>query len=695
MALSNEQFFSKVAYNWMKGYGFNYADDMILKCLVGRMIDHEDHIPWITEYMKVIKAHEGNAEEEAKSGITKETFLTPHKIFTRESFDVLIAAFEEKAPYVKEPFEILRNTKVLTEILDMNENEALLFDLGMRISGASGGISYDWRAFMEEFRYKDTPFPDLYERLLGVPAAKLTEVLKGFVFQSGLLTPDNHYKNFYRIHADMIEAFVEPTLSTESLAKSLFPNELTSDLSLDLYPHLSKEIARAESVINRGLENKAKGLNTLLWGLPGTGKTELALTLAKKNNWRLIVVGDISTSDDEEKSRAQRLTSLKIAGKLFGRDENTVLLFDEMEDLFKMDLNAQFSKAFINRIIETTSIPIIWTTNSLPALGAPVLRRMVYNIEFDVPPTAARRVMWDKYAQKYGISLTPEALDDIATNFKTTPALIHNAVKVVAMAQLPPEELTEIVDSLNTLVNYGEKPKKEVTIRKDTPYDASCVNADIDVVKLSDQLKAAKPNFSVLLYGPAGTGKSEYARWIAKVLGKKVLFKRASDLQSMWVGECEKNIAKAFKEAADEEMVLIIDEGDSFLRNREQARASWEVSQVNEMLSQMEMHTQPFFLTTNLVRDLDPASMRRFTFKAKFDFMQPDQSARLFRQYFNVDAPDEIRRNDFLTPGDFANVKRKAEILGITDSRELYNLVIKECEVKKGYKVREMGFRVD
>ena len=138
------------------------------------------------------------------------------------------------------------------------------------------------------------------------------------------------------------------------------------------------------------------------------------------------------------------------------------------------------------------------------------------------------------------------------------------------------------------------------------------------------------------------------------MLGKKVLFKRASDLQSMWVGECEKNIAAAFKEAADEEMVLIIDEGDSFLRNREHARASWEVSQVNEMLSQMEMITQPFFLTTNLIKDLDPASMRRFTFKAKFDFMQPDQSARLFAQYFGCEAPDEIRRNDFLTPGDFA-----------------------------------------
>ena len=210
MGTTNEQFFTKIAYNWMKGYGFNYSDDMILKCLTSRMIDHEDHVPYIVEYMRLIKEHGGDVEEESKAGITKETFLSPHKILTAETYGQILAKFEEKAPYVKEPFELLRNTQVLVDILDLNETEALLFDLGMRISGGAGGISYDWRAFMEEFRYKDTPFPELYERLLGLPALKLAEAQKGFVFQSGLLAPCPSYKNFHRIHAEMIEAFVEP-----------------------------------------------------------------------------------------------------------------------------------------------------------------------------------------------------------------------------------------------------------------------------------------------------------------------------------------------------------------------------------------------------------------------------------------------------------------------------------------------------
>jgi transitional endoplasmic reticulum ATPase len=198
------------------------------------------------------------------------------------------------------------------------------------------------------------------------------------------------------------------------------------------------------------------------------------------------------------------------------------------------------------------------------------------------------------------------------------------------------QELLEIVGSLDTLVNYGQKrklPGQDDAI--DPNYDLSCIKSDQNMEQFTHQLVNCKnKGFALCMYGPPGTGKSHYGRYLAQKLGKEVLFKRASDLQSMWVGECEKNIAKAFKEAAEKEMVLIIDEGDSFLRDRTKARNSWEISQVNEMLSQMENHPQPFILTTNLMKDLDSASLRRFTFKLKFDYMDTAQARRMFKGYF-------------------------------------------------------------
>ncbi len=59
--------------------------------------------------------------------------------------------------------------------------------------------------------------------------------------------------------------------------------------------------------------------------------------------------------------------------------------------------------------------------------------------------------------------------------------------------------------------------------------------------------------------------------------------KRYSNLVSKYLGDSEKAIAYAFEEAADIGAFLIIDEADSLLRNRADARHSWEITHVNEM----------------------------------------------------------------------------------------------------------------
>jgi SpoVK/Ycf46/Vps4 family AAA+-type ATPase len=85
----------------------------------------------------------------------------------------------------------------------------------------------------------------------------------------------------------------------------------------------------------------------------------------------------------------------------------------------------------------------------------------------------------------------------------------------------------------------------------------------------------------------------------------EALDKRYSDLISSYLGDSEKAIARAFEEAADMRAFLILDEADSLLRDRAAARHSWEITQVNEMLTQMERHPYPFACTTNAPDVLD------------------------------------------------------------------------------------------
>ena len=56
------------------------------------------------------------------------------------------------------------------------------------------------------------------------------------------------------------------------------------------------------------------------------------------------------------------------------------------------------------------------------------------------------------------------------------------------------------------------------------------------------------------------------ARHLAARMGLAVFEKRASDLLSIWVGESEKGIARAFEEVPDLGAMLVIDEYADELR---------------------------------------------------------------------------------------------------------------------------------
>jgi SpoVK/Ycf46/Vps4 family AAA+-type ATPase len=177
-------------------------------------------------------------------------------------------------------------------------------------------------------------------------------------------------------------------------------------------------------------------------------------------------------------------------------------------------------------------------------------------------------------------------------------------------------------------------------------------------------------------------------------MGLEIEERRCSDLMSPYVGETEQNIAEAFARAAERGALLLIDEVDSFLYRRDAAQRSWEDSQVNEMLVQLEHLRNPFVATTNLVENLDPATQRRFTIRAAFDAMTPAQASQLFKARFGLDWPLQWPIHHGQTPGDFAVVAHRANLLAERDTAVLVRWLHDEIEAR-GDQVRgTMGFQV-
>lgn len=685
----NQDYFTKLIINLLSSMDNSLMDSLFLLAVV-----QESELSggeWCKDIKTIIK---NVSDEESEYGIA----AALKKNLSRKDITQFIKILKKEYPICKEENIPLSSTSSASVLLELSPTEEKILDLAVR----GREVGYSTTSLFHNIEYKFSNIVETYSSMLGISKTDVSAALEGILFQGGILVKDNSdIKGLYGVSDDISPLFTYNSLSLDDLDKILFPNMIKSTLSMKDYKHLKDESLRCEKLINNNISARKKNksapsTNIMFWGEAGCGKTELAIAMAKKNKWDIKVIGDISPQNMTEKSRMARLASLKMATKIFKNKPNVVLLFDEIEDLFKEDAHATFSKAFINRIIETSEVPIIWTSNSLYGLGQPVLRRMLYNIQFSIPNDEIRKNIWKKYAKDVGLNISKKSIDFVSVNYSLSPALIRNAANVAKSAfdnkKVSDDELIEIVGSLHTLINYGEYTKVKKKDSTEFPYDLSCVNTESDLEVLTSQLVNAKDaGFSLCLYGAPGTGKSEFGKYIAKKMNKKILLKRASDLQSPWVGVCEKNIAEAFAEASATNKILLIDEGDSFLYDRKKSKASWEISQVNEMLSQMESTDHPFILTTNLMRDIDEAALRRFTFKMEFSYMSGDQSVRLFKKFFGAKPDTRIRKNPMLAPGDFANVKRQCDILNITDASVIADMLIAETKLKSTRKSK-IGF---
>ena len=119
------------------------------------------------------------------------------------------------------------------------------------------------------------------------------------------------------------------------------------------------------------------------------------------------------------------------------------------------------------------------------------------------------------------------------------------------------------------------------------------------------------------------------------------------------------------------------DEVDSFLRSRAGATQSWEVSHTNELLARLEDFKGLFVAATNFPSSLDPAVLRRFTFKLSFGYLDNAGKRVFFERFFGdpltADEAAELDAVPDLCPGDFRTVRQRLDYLpgGQTNARRL------------------------
>jgi len=530
--------------------------------------------------------------------------------------------------------------------------------------------------------------------------------------RTGLLTCDLDSRYSFNHKVEMLRGLGELLCVRKGnpleLFRQYFVPALASTLGVSDYPHLSKDLAILECYLREALAARRKGVNVLIHGVPGTGKTQFVRVLAQRLGGRLFEVATEDEDGDPLKGNT-RFRSYRLAQHLLAGATGNLILFDEVEDVFRPQgvdegperNRATLIKGWINKTLEENPVPALWVTNAVGAIDPAFIRRFDYVLEIGVPPRSVRAKVLDGYLAE--LAVKPSWKATMAEHGSLVPAVVARAAKVVqsvckADPGLDPSQSLDRVIG-NTLEAMGEprSPRGAQPMVDGYRPDLLCTDCDLTMVKTG---LLAQGQGRLCFFGPPGTGKTAFGRHLAETLDRPLLVKRASDLQSKWLGETEQNLARMFQEAMAEHAVLLLDEADSFLQDRKGAQRSWEISQVNELLTQMEDFEGIFIASTNLMDSLDGAALRRFDLKIRFDYLKADQAWAMFQDTARrlglepgPDAPAALRQLGLLTPGDFANVVRQARLRRIASAADLVDRLAAECAAKPEGRRNRIGFQ--
>ncbi len=482
--------------------------------------------------------------------------------------------------------------------------------------------------------------------------------------------------------------------------------------------------------------SNGQGVNILIGGPPGVGKSETVRSLCRHLGLKLYEIRSQepgSSEKDGANSDLFRLRALYGCQNIAG-ESNSAILIDEADSLLGTSIPSIFGiltgnssgagKAAVNEALDRSPCVQFFVANNLD-LDPSTRRRFAYAVRFNRATTAGRRSVWQTAIERYNLStvLNTEDISAFATKYRIDAGGIDSALR--NSANLPEKGWSRerVVTHIERLLNAqnvfsGSENQSQKQNIKDVivPPELLTIEPLEDLKTLLSILDGWKGDdtahlngekrhsgLTLLFSGLPGTGKSHLAHYLAEHIGRPLHLKTASNILDKFVGGTEENIRQAFLEAEQEGAVLFFDEIDSVLQSRDRANRSWEVSQVNELLSALDTFRGLFIAATNHESILDKASLRRFHFTLNFGPLRPDAAVTFYTmllsefatEKFGKGEIDSLKRISGLVPSDFAGLRQRLILQpGVRiQHSHLISGVVERRDARLGKPVSRIGFR--
>ncbi|MDD7011597.1 MAG: ATP-binding protein [Candidatus Treponema excrementipullorum] len=642
--------------------------------------------------------------------------------------------------------DFLKNTdkvRFLVDRFSLTETEAKLIYCGYLFHA----VRELNRLFVSLVQKGKSPI-SIYAHSLGLSVTTIKSVLKEkgrlcsfYFFDTEGNMAEDLIDCIYEGNADILFACIRDRATLEESSTEALKKDTLRDKNQELKDFtVPEEESRAAIELLQNLESP----QFLLYGTNDYEKITWAKAVVRKAGFIPEVFStlwsscledvsqeDVSQEDVSQESDAQTVppeescaTELSSGKLMRGRlkallsvqKKNTVFIIDLLEQSFFsgnfMELRENSKKMverndFLYTLLQNPN-KVMWVVNYSHLWEPPILARFDFSRSFEEPDRDTLCRIADSKLKNLTISesLHKELVELCGTYYVSERAL---DTMVETIKHMPPEKSEKTIKSTIEKIFEAQSnllapstPQSTVRGLKKN-YTLSVLNTSVPAEEILSMVKNAQ-NFSeeegirLLFHGASGTGKTELARYIGDALGKEVCLKRVSDILGPRVGESEQHMAEAFREAESKGNILLLDEADSFFADRKNAFNNWEITLVNELLSQMEDFKGILICTTNFRESMDVAMERRFHIICEFNPLTKEGIetllARFFPAYtFEKGQIEKLCRYTTVTPGDFGIFASKLRFMNPAEITAgfIVQQLCKLQEEKKGT-VHTVGF---
>lgn len=507
-------------------------------------------------------------------------------------------------------------------------------------------------------------------------------------------------------------ALAYPGMDAKDMVKSLLGTPCSSDLTLDDFSYLGEDLYSMVRLLKAAVERGEKGINVILYGPAGNGKTELTKAIAAYLGKSLYAVGENEsfkpegdTTDDmdrpvvnisggaPERSSAVRMAQLQRAQALLKGSDEAVLLFDEVEDLLIKGTDSSKSadvdsKIGINRMLENNPVVTIWTGNDPEKFHEAVRQRFAYSLYVGVQPTLVREKIWKRQLALQKVELPAQDVLELARKYNAPPRMVTKAVRVAALSGGGREAIEQFL-AVDSRLALGHREAAVNDFRIPEGYDPKlAVSSPADQTKVDEltSLSRARTPFSLLVTGEKGTGSSYLLNYIGEQAVQNVGEVSMAELaQPSPMISPEQKIQQVFSSAANERALLVFHDIEFLSDNPGGRTAHWDTSLAATFVAAARRHSLPFAVTTQSDMEIPEAFRSEFSHQLSLQSFTAPQAQEAYGIFFGHSAPATLDQLGGLVIEDFEAVRRRAGQYageGITDDTTLISLLAQQKQLR-------------